>query len=196
MRVAIAMILAAGVAATTVACGDSSPSSPSGTGGTLNVRITDAPFDDARAVLVTFSEVSAHRADAPESSWATLPFADGGGTRTCDLKKLQNARQDVLGVGSLAAAHYTQVRLTVSSARLYFDNESTGPACAPAISAPAGASAAVEVSSGQVRLNRQFTIAEGGATTMLLDFDGGASIHQQGNGAYRMTPVIAVVSVQ
>jgi hypothetical protein len=195
MRHVTAMFLAAAVAAVT-ACGDSSPASPSGPGGTLNVRITDAPFDDAKAVLVTFSEVSAHRAETPDSAWSTLPFADGATTRTCDLKKLQNAREDVLGVGVLTAGHYTQVRLTVASARLYFDNESAGPACAPAIPAPTGNSAPVEVSSGQVRLNRQFTIGEGGATTMLLDFDGGASIREQGNGQFRMTPVIAVVSVQ
>jgi hypothetical protein len=195
MRSFTGMFLAAAVAATS-ACGNSSPSSPSGPSGTLNVRITDAPFDDARAVLVTFSEVSAHRADTPDGSWSTLPFADAGTTRTCDLKKLQNAREDILGVGPLAAGHYTQVRLTVSAARLYFDGESTGPACAATIPAPSGTSAVVEVSSGQVRLNRQFTIAESGATTMLLDFDGGASIREQGNGQFRMTPVIAVVSVQ
>jgi hypothetical protein len=195
MRHVTALFLAAAVAAVT-ACGNSSPSSPSGSGGTLNVRLTDAPFDDARAVLVTFSEVSAHRADTPDSAWSTLPFADGGTMRTCDLKKLQNAREDILGVGSLTAGHYTQVRLTVASARLYFDNESAGPACAAFIPAPNGNSATVEVSSGQVRLSRQFTIAEGGATTMLLDFDGGASIHETGNGRFRMTPVITVVSVQ
>jgi len=194
MRYAIAIILAAGLA-TVTACGGS-PSGPSGSSGTLNVRVTDAPFDDARAVLVTFSEVSVHRADAPDSSWSTLPFADGGSTRTCDLKKLQGAREDLLGVGSLTAGHYTQIRLTVAGARLYFDTESTGPACAAVIPAPAGNNATVEVSSGQVRLNRQFTIAEGGATTMLLDVDGGASIHEQGNGRFRMTPVIGVVSVQ
>jgi hypothetical protein len=195
MRHIFALIAAAGVVAI-AACSDSSPSSPSAAGGTLNVRITDAPFDDARAVLVTFSEVSVHRADAPDSSWSTLPFADGGGTRTCDLKKLQGSRQDVLGVGPLAAGHYTQVRLTVASARLYFDAESSGPACAQTIAAPAGNNATVEVSSGQVKLNRQFTIADSGATTMLLDFDGGASIHETGNGRFRMTPVIGVVSVQ
>jgi len=195
MRHAMALIVAAGIAAT-AACGDSSPSSPSAGSGTLNVRLTDAPFDDARAVLVTFSEVSAHLADAAENSWSTLPFADGGSTRTCDLKKLQGAREDVLGVGQLTAGHYTQIRLTVASARLYFDAASAGPACAPAITAPAGSNATVEVSSGQLRLNRQFTIPEGGATTMLLDFDGGASIHETGNGRFRMTPVIAVVSVQ
>jgi hypothetical protein len=112
------------------------------------------------------------------------------------LKKLQNANEDLLGVGALAAGHYTQVRLVVSAARLYFDNESTGPACAAAIAAPAGDSATLAISSGEVKLNRQFTVPEGGATTMLLDFDGGGSIHETGNGAYRMTPVIGIVSVQ
>src|SRR5918993_484662 len=103
MRCAIMMILSAGIAATT-ACGNS-PTGPSGPSGTFNLRITDAPFADAKAVLVTFSEVSAHRADTPESEWARLPFADGGTTRTCDLKKLQSAREDILGIGSLPAGH-------------------------------------------------------------------------------------------
>jgi hypothetical protein len=194
MRYGIAMTLAIGIAAT-AACGNS-PTAPSGPSGTFNLRITDAPFADAKAVLVTFSEVSAHRADTPESEWATLPFADGGTTRTCDLKKLQGAREDLLGVGSLVAGHYTQVRLTVSGAKLYFDHESAGPACAAVVPAPAGNSVNVEVSSGQVKLNRQFAVPEGGATTMLIDFDGGASVHELGNGRFRMTPVIAVVAVQ
>ena len=53
------------------ACGGS-PSNPSGTG-TLNVRLTDSPFSDAGAVLVTFRGVRAHRS---ESDWAPVPFAD------------------------------------------------------------------------------------------------------------------------
>ena len=177
------------------ACGDAS-TGPSGPNGTLNVRITDAPFEDAKAVLVTFSDVSVHRADAADGGWARVPFADAGSTRTCDLKKLQNANQDVLGVGALAAGHYTQVRLTVSAARLYFDNASAGPACAAAMSEPGGTNAALQISSGEVKLNREFTVPEGGTTTMLLDFDGGGSIHQTGNGTFRMSPVVGVVSVQ
>jgi hypothetical protein len=194
MRARIAISVAA-VVGVLSACGGPG-TGPSGPSGTLNLRITDAPFDDARALLVTFSEVSAHRADSAEDSWSRLPFADGGAARTCDLKKLQNANEDILGVCTLTAGHYTQVRLVVSGATLYFDNESAGPACAPAIVAPAGASASLAIPSGVVRLNRQFTIPEGGATTMLLDFDGGRSVHQTGNGTYRMTPVIGVVSVQ
>jgi hypothetical protein len=170
--------------------------------GSLAINITDSPFGDAKALLVTFSEVNVHRTDG--DSWQTLPFASGGGSRTCDLKKLQG-QTDVLGVGPLAAGHYTQVRLVVSSANIYFDNASSGPACAPTIAAPAGTSAPVDVPSGEVKLNHEFTIT-GTATTMLLDFDGDRSIKQTGNSngngkgngstKYMMAPVIRVVSVQ
>lgn len=192
---------------------------PSGTGtaagamGSLAVHITDSPFTDARALLVTFSEVSAHRADG--DSWQTIPFA-AGTSRTCDLKKL-NGPTDVLGVGTLPTGKYTQVRLVVTSATLYLDNASAGAsACAPSIAAPAGASAEVTIPSGVVKLNHEFTVSAGGST-MLLDFDGDKSVKQTGSGngssngngngrgnggssaaanaKYMMTPVIRVVRV-
>ena len=106
------------------------------------------------------------------------------------------AQMDSLGVGSLTTGKYTQVRLVVSEAKLFFDNPSVGDACAAAIAAPAGASAMVEIPSGEVKLNRGFDVAEAGATMMLLDFDGDRSIRETGNGRYIMSPVIAVVSVQ
>jgi len=36
----------------------------------------------------------------------------------------------------------------------------------------------------------------GGTLTMLIDFDGDRSVVETGNGRFRMTPVIGVVSVQ
>ena len=176
----------------TVACGgDKSPTAPSAGMGTMNLRLTDSPFSDAKAVLVTFSSVRAHRTD---SDWTTVPFAGGAGSRTCDLKKLQGPN-DVLGTGPLPAAEYEQVRLVVQSAALYFDNASSGAACAASIPAPSGATAALEIPSGEVKLNRGFTVKEGATMNMLLDFDGDKSIRQTGNGRYMMSPVIAVVSV-
>jgi Domain of unknown function (DUF4382) len=165
----------------------------------MTVKITDSPFSDAKALLVTFSEVNVHRADG--DSWQTIPFVSGS-SRTCDLKKLQGPT-DVLGVGSLPAGHYTQVRLVVSSATIYFDNASSGAACAPSIAAPAGKNAAVEIPSGEVKLNHEFTLTSS-ATTMLLDFDGDQSVKQAGSDSgkgnssvkYMMTPVIRIVSVQ
>ena len=183
--------------------GNSSTGSNSSAMGTLAIHLTDSPFSDAKALLVTFSDVSVHRADPGE--WRTLPFA-AGSSRTCDLKKL-NGATDVLGVGSLPAGKYTQVRLNVSSVAIYFDAPSVGPACAPQIAPPAGLNVAVDVPSGEVKLNHEFTVT-GSATTMLLDFDGDQSIHQTGsgngngngngnkNGKFMMSPVIRVVSVQ
>lgn len=183
---------AVAVSLTTVACGGS-PSGPS-TAATLNVSITDSPFSGAAAVLVTFSKVEVHRAD---DEWTTVPFPGSTMTRTCDLKKLEGA-QDVLSVGALLQGHYTQIRLVVASATLYFKNASgEGPACAPMIAPPGGQSAQLEIPSGEVKLNRQFELTGNDATTMiLLDFDGDRSIKETGNGRYIMTPVIGIVSVQ
>jgi hypothetical protein len=187
--VALLTLLLGAVLASLVAC-DESPTSPEGTA-TLSVMLKDSPFGDAKALLVTFSEVSAHMSDA---SFQTLPFA-GAATRTCDLKKLVGA-QDVLGTGPLTPGHYTQLRLEVSGAILYLDNPSSGPACAPSIAAPAGASVPVNVPSGTVRLNRQFDVTANNTTTITLDFDGDQSVIQTGSGTYQLKPVISVVSVQ
>jgi Domain of unknown function (DUF4382) len=193
-RTLFALLLAA--ALTAFACGESStsPTSPSTRPSTLNLMIKDSPFTDARAVLVTFSEVTVHRSNVSGGA-ERLPFAGSATSRTCDLKKLTNA-QDVLGTGTLPAGHYTQVRIVVSSAVLYFDNAAEGPACAPTITAPAGRIGSIEIPSGEVRLNREFTVSDSGATTMLVDFDGDRSIHLTGSGRYMMSPVINVVSVQ
>ena len=154
--------------------------------------LKDSPFSDAKSLLVTFSEVSVHKA---EGEWVTVPFSGGATGRTCDLKKLTSA-QDVLGTGALTAGRYTMVRLTVSTAALYFDNAAPEPACAPTIAAPVGRTVAVDIPSGVVRLNRSFEVEEGKGSTMLLDFDGDRSVRDTGSGRYMMSPVITVVSVE
>ena len=185
-----ALALAAALAAGTLACSDS-PSSPSLSGGNFNLRLRDAPFTDAKAVLVTFSSVRAHRSD---SDWTVVPFINAATTRTCDLKKLETS-EDILGTAALPTGHYTQVRLVVQSATLFFDNTSSGSACASSIAAPAGASAALEIPSGEVKLNRDFDITASSTMTMLVDFDGNQSIHLTGSGKYMMSPVITILSV-
>jgi Domain of unknown function (DUF4382) len=189
IKAVLAILAAAGIAA---ACGGDSVVSPSGNG-RLSLMIKDSPYSDAKALLVTFSDVTAHRSG--EGGFTKIPFGENGAqTRTCDLKKLVDA-QDVLGVGSLSAGHYTQVRLVVSSATLYFDEISTGAPCATMIPVPGGRNASLEIPSGEVRLNREFDVEATGATTMLIDFDGDKSVTEMGNGRFRMTPVIGVVSV-
>lgn len=163
-----------------------------GSSGTLSVNLTDAPFSDAKAVLVTFSGVQVHHSGR---SWVTVPFAEGNASRTCDLKKLVGA-QNVLGTGPLPSGHYTMIRLVVTQSALYFDNSAAGQACAPAIAPPFGQNAPLEISSGEIKLNREFDLGAGGTVNILLDFDGDQSIRKTGNDLYRMNPVISVVSVR
>jgi hypothetical protein len=159
----------------------------------MNIRLTDSPYSKAKSVLITFSEVAAHR----DGNWTRLPFAGGGSTRTCDLKKLQNANEDVLGTGGLNPGSYTMIRLVVQSATIYFDNAAVSSTpCAASIAAPAGASSSLTIPSGEVRLNGTFTLTAGAATTVLLDYDGESSINDLGNGNYRMNPVVRILSVQ
>ncbi|MCX6544721.1 MAG: DUF4382 domain-containing protein [Acidobacteria bacterium] len=167
--------------------------------GTLSVSIKDSPFSEATAVLVTFSEVSVHMSgsDATDGEWKTLSFAGDATGLTCDLKKLE-AATDLLATDSLTAGHYTQLRLTVSGATIYTTGTAPEVACATDL-APWSAMSdpmPVTVASGTLKLNREFTVPTGAATTILLDFDGDKSIHKTGNGKYLMTPVIGVVSVQ
>ena len=185
-------------AASMAGCGSSTPTAPSGgdtagpTGaGRATIMLQDSPFSDAKAVLVTFSDVSVHMSGG---DFVTLPFASGASSRTCDLKKLVGA-QDVLGTGPLVPGHYTQIRLVVSGAVIYFDNASSGTPCAATMAAPAGRNAPVDVPSGDLRLNREFDLTTA-QTTITLDFDGDRSIKQTGNGKYMMNPVVSVVSVK
>ncbi len=175
-----------------IGCGGS-PSGPSGSG-SLRVMLKDSPFHDASAVLVTFNEVSVHQ--DTDADFTPLKFAADATSRTCDLLRLQKDNaQDVLGIGTLDAGHYTQVRLEVAEANLYLGAPSTGDACGPGLIPPAGTPIPLTIPSGEVKLNREFDVPEGGTTLMSLDFDGDHSIIQTGNGSYMMKPVIAIVSV-
>jgi hypothetical protein len=130
-----------------------------------------------------------------------VPFANNATQRICDLKQLQSqTAEDILGVATLEAGHYTEIRLTVASAMLYFGQTPTiaGPCypTMPLMTVPAAkAPADITIPSGVIKLNRPFDLAGGTTVSMVLDFDGDKSIHQTGNGKYQMTPVIAVVSV-
>ena len=161
--------------------------------GTLSVMMTDTPFSDAMAVFVTIAEASVHRTGG---GWQALPLE--GGAITCDLKQLEGP-VDLLGGGTLPAGKYTQIRLTIDSAAIYFDNPATlADACAATatVDEPLGLRGTVTVSSGVVKLNRPFNVPAGGTTAILLDFDGDRSIRRMGNpNTFRMNPVIAVVGV-
>lgn len=192
MRRLAVIALVVGAAATIFACGGS-PNGPSGPAGTLNVRLTDGPYGSAQAVLITFSQVAAHRS---ESDWEKVPFANNASSWTCDLKKLEDDHTDILGTGPISAAHYTMLRLVVSQAKLFWDTPSSSATpCAASITEPPGAQSLMTISNGEVRLNGEFTLTADTQTTILLDFKGEDSIRAAGS-SYMMTPVIGILSVE
>jgi hypothetical protein len=156
--------------------------------------ITDSPYGEASAVHVTFKELQIHPADG---EWMPVDFAPATASRTCNLKKLEGPI-DVLGADSLTVGRYTQVRLVVSEAVIYFGGTKTAePACAATLAPPAGfaSNAPLEIPSGEVKLNREFELVADGTTTIELDFDGDKSITLTGSNRYRMTPVIGIKGV-
>ena len=169
MRLTAALTVALGLSITTLAC-SGSPSAPSQSGN-LRVMITDTPFADATALHVTFSEVKAHRADG-EGGWLTVPFSGNPAavTRTCNLKKLEGPF-DILGAASLDAGEYSQLRLVVESATIYFGGTATGEvACLTTLAAPAAGptpvtSQPLEIPSGEVKLIHPFALTTNGTTT-------------------------------
>jgi hypothetical protein len=177
--------------------GGASPTSPSSdpsSGGALNVRITDSPFGAAKAVLVTFSEVSVQKG----SDWSKLPFPDSSAsTWTCDLKKLENNAQDLIASGAPSAGEYTWVRLVVQSARVYLQNSAqSATPCARTIAAPAGESYNMNIARTEGKDNGSFVVSGSKATTITVDFDGDSSVAENGTNNYILTPVVRVVSVQ
>lgn len=192
LRLTVVLTVTLGVSIA-IACG--SPSGPSQSGN-LRVMITDSPYSDASAVHVTFKELQIHPADG---DWMSVDFVGAPATasRTCNLKKLQGPL-DILGADSFTAGRYTQVRLVVSEAVIYFGGTATAePACAATLAPPTGftSSPLLEIPSGEVKLNREFQLVANGTTTIDLDFDGDKSITLTGSNRYRMTPVIGIKGV-
>jgi len=191
-----ASVIGVAVALASFGCGDGgSPTAPSdggssaGSPGTMNIRITDSPYGSAKAVLVTFSEVSANG--------TKLSFADSSAsTWTCDLKKLQNGHDDLLATARPSAKEYTEIKLVVQSAKIFMDNSAVSSTpCARSIPEPAGAAFPMSLSGNDVRLNGSFGLRADASMTILVDFDGESSISQSGS-TYMMRPVVRIVSVQ
>jgi hypothetical protein len=198
-------VLTVAVLFVSFACG-SSPTGPSdvpggstpstaGAPGSLTVRITDrGAYQSARAVLVTFSEVSVQRGN----DWTKLPFPDPNApTWTCDLKKLENSNADFLGSGTPQQGEYTWVRVLVESVTLYPNNStvSTTP-CARTIPAPAGDAYPVTVAQREGRDNGSIPVTSTDARTILIDFNSDASITDLGGRQYSLNPIVRLVSVQ
>jgi uncharacterized protein DUF4382 len=128
--------------------------------GTLVAEVHDAPCPDCSHVWVTFSSVSVHASNGSGGGWTTIN-ANGS---TVDLLALNGtALAKVIGVATLSAGQYEQVRLAVTNVSVMLANGTTVAAFVP------------NASSADV--NGAFNISSGGTTTISIDVDLGSSLH-------------------
>ncbi|UCE89377.1 MAG: DUF4382 domain-containing protein [Pseudomonadota bacterium] len=138
------------------ACGGGSGSESAGTG-QLTVAVTDAPVDGAQAVVVTFTGVKVH------GNGETLSF-DFDPDREVDLLQLQGGLSvNLLDGVVLPAGDYQWMRFEVAFGidKTYIINS-------------AGEQHALEIPSGAqtgLKMNRNFTVSDGGHVAFMVDFD-------------------------
>ena len=174
---ALLAIMAAG-------CGGSSSAAT----GTLGVNLTDAPaeFD---AVFVTVDRVAVHRADdtndsnESQSGWITVAQPHG----TYDLLTLRDGNLSELGITTIPATKYTQMRL-------YLSSESNDSVLYPYGNyvVIGGVPYEMTVPSMVIKENNNFVMAPDGNMTMTIDFDANASVHATGGGDWMLKPVLHV----
>ena len=137
--------------------------------GTIQIRATDPPPPAADSVLVEVDEIEIHRVAGPESEWLTIISEPV----TFDLLVIDEV-QKFLGSQEVPDGTYTQLRFIITKATVIVDDEEHD----------------VSVPSGKLRLVRPFQIEEGEMTLVLLDFDGGESLHITGGGNYMLKPKV------
>jgi hypothetical protein len=149
------------------ACGGSSDGGGGASTGSLALRIGDAPVDGAREVVVVFTGVALHGPGGTRN----IEFPE---PREIDLLDYQNgATVDLLDRVEVEAGEYNWMRLEVIAEQ----NRNDGSY----ILFESGQQFPLYVPSGSrsgLKLNRPFTIAAGGITRLVADFDLRKSIIQ------------------
>lgn len=157
-------------------CGGGGGSSGGGSG-TLNLSITDAPVDEADAVVVVFTGVELKPA-AGDS--VTISYDTPRSLNLLDLQGTESA--PLLEDQTLAAGEYNWIRLAVDESASYIEI--------------GGQQFALEIPSAAqtgLKLNRGFTIGVGTTTDFTIDFDLRKSVHQEGTGDYKLRPTLRIV---
>lgn len=162
------LLAAAICSAALAACGGSGSSDDGPDTGTLDLKITDSPIDDAAEVVVVFTGVELKPADGDPFS---IDYCDvqtnPEDCRSIDLLLLQDGATDDLLVGeTVDAGEYQWMRLKVlaemnqqDGSYILLENGEQYP-----LFVPSGAQTGL-------KLVRPFTVAAGGTTRLVVDFD-------------------------
>jgi hypothetical protein len=159
--------------------------------GSASIYVKDAPTDSFDEIHVVYTKVSVHAAgdgdndddsddgDNQTAGWKVL-FDNASGV-DIDLLNVTGDRAAFLGEDDLPAGKYTQLRVEVKQAYGVAEN---------------GSHVAITLPSGTLKFNHPFTVEADEETRLVLDFDLDASMEQQTDGSWRMTPVVGHVDAQ
>jgi hypothetical protein len=157
-------------------------------------RLTDATLYQYKAVYVTIDEIKVHRDHG--GGWKTVASP----RQTFNLLELVNGVREDLGLATLEAGHYTQMRLIIGNMHDGGQNilSQTHPFANYVILADGmNAIHELKVPSGQktgVKLVNGFDINTNQTTELILDFDASKSVVEAGSsGQWHLKPTIKVL---
>jgi|GEM_PF-829423 len=140
----------------------------------LRLMLTDAPADNIDNVWLTVSSVTIN---SEEHGWISI----SNDTQTLDLLRLQNSVSRTLGIATLPAGSFTEMRMLVTDASVVVEGSTHD------LYVPSGATSGVKI-------KFHFTVSDSEISTMLIDWDASSSIHYAPGEGYIMRPVIHVRS--
>lgn len=152
--------------------------------GQVKLAVTDAPVDDATAVVVQFTGVELQPADGQRVDF------DFAAPRQIDLLALNGGESELLLDGvEVPAGRYNFIRLKVLTSRTGLESHidlvdgTTHP-----LFVPSGAESGL-------KLNRGFVVPAGGTSDFTIDFDLRKSVHEPQNAgdAYLLRPTLRIV---
>lgn len=189
------------ILAALTACSNSSSSSGGDGLGSLTLGITDAPVDDALAVVVEFTGVNL-KGQGNDDPVTVIEFEQA---KVINLLGLQGPDSEILLDDlSLAAGDYQWIRLQVVADGSYTEPEAgdidghgvgsyvlqdngAGGTEKIALRVPSGSQSGLKLVSG-------FTVADSGISNFTIDFDLRKAIHDPvGKGYYELRPALRMV---
>jgi len=160
--------------------------------GTLSTLLSDASTDSYQAVYVTISRVEVHADNG--GGWQTVASPD----KTYNLLELVNGVRETLGISTLDAGHYTQMRLVLGATRDSGFNIFSLPHpfanyvidqndAVQELTVPSGMTTGLKIVNG-------FDIHPDQTTELILDFDAMRSVVIAGSsGKYQLKPTVKVL---
>jgi hypothetical protein len=178
-----------------VACGGSGSGN-----GSLTLQVTDAPVDNADHVYVQFHGIEIQGnsgsstslyycqdpADTTKTVISTTACPATAAPKQIDLMTLTGGQADFLLNGyTLPAGHYSWIRLMVDTAGV-LDSYIVISGANYELTIPSG-------SETGLKLNRGFTVPDGGSASFTIDFDLRKSVHMANMNTYELRPTLRIV---